>query len=300
MNYATAGSPDLPALLLVPGQTESWWGYEEALGLLSEHFRAYAVDLRGQGRSSWTPGRYTLDIMGNDLVRFIDDVIGAPTIVSGNSSGGVLAAWLSAYGKPEQIRGAVLEDPPLFASEVDPACGHSIRQALGPLFSYFHKWLGDQQTIGNWEGMQAAARTELPPEIGIALQTMQVTRPGAAGAEPAAPDAPPQNLREYDPEWASAFVTGRASASCDHARMLASVRTPILLTQHFSTVDEGTGRLLGALSDEQVQRARELVTDAGQPFDHLSLPEMAHAMHAQDPVLFTKTIADWSSTVTNA
>ena len=40
--------------------------------LLAEHFQVFAVDLRGQGRSTRTPGRYTLDNMGNDLVRFID------------------------------------------------------------------------------------------------------------------------------------------------------------------------------------------------------------------------------------
>ena len=42
--------------------------------LLAEHFQVFAVDLRGQGRSTRTPGRYTLDNMGNDLVRFIDVV----------------------------------------------------------------------------------------------------------------------------------------------------------------------------------------------------------------------------------
>src|SRR6478752_5719379 len=80
INYVTAGDPSRPALLLIPGQTESWWGYQQALGLLAEHFQAFAVDLRGQGRSTRTPGRYTLDNFGNDLVRFIDAVIGRPTI----------------------------------------------------------------------------------------------------------------------------------------------------------------------------------------------------------------------------
>ena len=70
MNYATAGSPATQALLLVPGQTESWWGYEAALPRLAEHFEVFAVDLRGQGRSTRTPGRYTLDNFANDLVRF--------------------------------------------------------------------------------------------------------------------------------------------------------------------------------------------------------------------------------------
>ena len=94
--------------------------------LLADHFQAFAVDLRGQGRSSRTPGRYTLDNFGNDLVRFIDTVIGRPTIVSGLSSGGVLSAWLSAYAKPGQVVAAVYEDPPLFSSEVRPArrAGH--------------------------------------------------------------------------------------------------------------------------------------------------------------------------------
>ena len=92
LNYATAGEASKPAVLLVPGQTESWWGYEAAMGLLKDRFQLFAVDLRGQGRSGRTPGRYTLDNMGNDLVRLIQGVIGRPTTVSGLSSGGVLSA----------------------------------------------------------------------------------------------------------------------------------------------------------------------------------------------------------------
>jgi hypothetical protein len=162
LNYATVGSADRPAVLLVPAQTESWWGYEAALPLLEPHFQVYAVDLRGQGRSTWTPGRYTLDTWGNDLVHFIDLVIGRPhrqrqligRCVVG-LAGGVCQTGPGA-------RRALLEDPPLFASEVSPAVGHSIRQAIGPLFATYNKWLGDQWTIGDWSGMQAAAQRELP------------------------------------------------------------------------------------------------------------------------------------------
>src|SRR5258708_30619078 len=82
INYAVAGTPDKPALLLIPGQTESGWGYEQAMGLLQENFQAFAVDLRGQGRSSRTPGRYTLDNFGNDMGRFIPLAIRRPAIVS--------------------------------------------------------------------------------------------------------------------------------------------------------------------------------------------------------------------------
>jgi pimeloyl-ACP methyl ester carboxylesterase len=282
LNYAVAGNDDKPALLLIPGQSESWWGYEPALPLLAEHFQAFAVDLRGQGRSTRTPGRYTLDNMGNDLVRFIDRAIGRPAVASGLSSGGVLSAWLSAYAKPGQIRGAHYEDPPLFASEVNPACGQSIRQGVGAMFALWSKYLGDQWSVGDWDGMIAAAPRELPAWLAALFSSM-----GAA--------EPPQNLREYDPEWARAFWSGTVAASCDHTRMLSSVKVPVLMTHHFRRVDDASGTLMGALSDLQAARARELVTAAGQSFDCKSFPTMGHSMHAQDPRLFTTTLAEWAA-----
>ncbi len=293
MNYATVGSPELPALLLVPAQTESWWGYEQAMGLLEEHFQVFAVDLRGQGRSTQTPGRYTLDTMGNDLVRFLDLVVGRPAIVSGNSSGGVLAAWLSAYAKPGQVRGVVCEDPPLFASETTPACGHSIHQAAGPVFATFNKWLGDQWSIGDWAGMQAAFPIELPGYMLRALGPMRLGSP----PDPARLDEPPQNMKEYDPEWGRAFVSGLVASGCDHGRMLAGARAPMLLTHHYRDIDAETGSLMGAISEEQVRRVRDLVTAAGQPFELLDVPDVAHAMHRHEPELFATTIRDWSATL---
>ncbi len=288
MNYVVSGAPGLPALLLIPGQTESWWGYEKALPLLADHFQAYAVDLRGQGRSSWTPGRYTLDNFGNDLVRFIDIVIGRPTLVSGLSSGGVLAAWLSAYAKPAQVRGAVYEDPPLFASETNPACGPSIRQSMGPVFAVWSKWLGDQWSVGDWSGSLRAMPREVPPVLLDGLAAMADAQSPPPGAEP------PQNLREYDPEWARAFVTGTVGAGCDHAAMLASVRVPVLFTHHFRRVDPATGHLLGAIADQQADRVRQLVEAAGQPFTYRSFPEMPHSMHGSDAELYARTVTDWA------
>ena len=292
MNYATAGDASLPALLLIPGQSESWWGYEAAMGCLAEHFHVHAVDLRGQGRSTWTPGRYTVDNFGNDLVRFIDLVIGRETIVSGLSSGGVLSAWLSAFAKPGQVRATVWEDPPLFSSQLTPAIGQGIGQAVGPIFAAWNKWLGDQWAIGDWAGLMRAFPEEIPPEMQRALASMM---PPDEDADPAA--GPPQNLREYDPEWGRAFTSGTATASCDHAAMLGRVRVPVLLTQHFRTVDERTGRLIGACSDDQVRRAREIVTASGGRIDHRSFPEMPHSMHEHAPKQYVETVLDWLATL---
>jgi pimeloyl-ACP methyl ester carboxylesterase len=281
MNYAKVGDRSRPALLLVPGQTESWWGYERAMPLLAEHFHVYAVDLRGQGRSTRTPGRYTLDNIANDLVRFIDLAIGRPTIVSGLSSGGVLSAWMSAYAKPGQVVAAHYEDPPLFASQVAPATGPGIRQAIGAMFQLWNTYLGDQWSVGDWDGLRSAAATPgvLPAWLaGLARL----------------PEEPLQNLKEYDPEWGRAFWSGSVAAACDHERMLRSVKVPVLLTHHFRRVDEKTGFLMGALSDLQGSRVRELLGEAGVRVDYRSFEAMGHSMHGQDPKLFTDTLVAWS------
>ena len=279
LNYAVTGPEKAPPLLLIPSQTESWWGYEPAMRLLEEDFRVYAVDLRGQGRSSRTPGRYTLDIMGNDLVRFLQLTVRAPAIVAGMSSGGVLSCWLSAYAPPGLVRAAYYEDPPLFSSEVDPAYGYAMHQGgIGNLFALFSKFLGDQWSVGDWEGMLAEAATALPPWLAQFASF---------------PAEPPQNMKEYDPEWARAFWTGTATIGCDHRRMLKSVKVPVLFTHHFRKDDPETGALIGAISDLQANRVQHLVESAGQTFHYLSFPHMGHSMHAEDPGLYVRVLTEW-------
>lgn len=285
LNHAVAGDPSTPALLLIPGQTESWWGYEPAMAILAEHFHVHAVDLRGQGRSTRTPGRYTLDNLGNDLVRFIDGVIGRPTIVAGLSSGGVLSAWLSAYARPGQVVGACYEDPPLFASEVRPAVGQGIGQSIGPVLAHFATYLGDQWRVGDWDGMVEAIPDELPGWLALVA--------GGLGAG----DEPTQNLKEYDPEWGRAFATGAVTAGCDHDRMLRSVKVPVLFTHHFHLVDETSGALMGASSDLQVERVRARVEEAGNRFDLVSLPTATHAYHQEDPRAYADIVTTWASSL---
>ncbi|WP_330250240.1 alpha/beta hydrolase [Nocardia sp. NBC_00565] len=292
MNYVVEGDPCAPALLLIPAQGESWWGYEKAIPLLMPHFQVFAVDLRGQGRSTWTPGRYTLDNVGNDLVRFIDRVIGRPTLAAGNSSGGVIAAWLAAFAKPGQIRAAVLEDPPLFSAQAAPPYGPGMMQTLGPMFAAWAKWLGDQWEIGDWDGLVQALPHELPAPLlpGIGFMLGDGTSDGAAAK-------PPQHLKEYDPEWARSWATDLANTACDHQSMLAQVRVPILLTHHFRMTDPETGHLIGALTDLQAQQVCRILEATGRPVTYVSLPDAPHTMHDPDPKRYVETVIDWIATL---
>jgi pimeloyl-ACP methyl ester carboxylesterase len=286
MNYVVTDNASLPALLLIPGQTESWWGYEKAMGLLERHFQCFAVDLRGQGRTTRTPGRYTLDNIGSDLVRFIWLVIQRPVIVSGLSSGGLVAAWLSAYGVPGSIRGVVCEDPPFFSSELNPAVGPPIGQATGPFWALLAKHLGDQWSVGDWNGLRSAASRDLPPWLQLMAERLIPQT-----------DEPSPELKEYDPEWARVTCAGGLAAGCDYARMLASIETPVLYTHHLRRIDPRSGGLIGTVSDQQAELACELMRSSGQRIDYRSFPTMGHRMHVLDPQLFAQVLVEWTPSV---
>jgi pimeloyl-ACP methyl ester carboxylesterase len=185
---------------------------------------------------------------------------------------------------PGTIRGAHYEDPPLFSSEVNTSCGHSIRQTIGPIFNLLNKYLGDQWSVGDWAGMVAALKTELPDWLSQAMAPMF-----GASSEVS------QNLKEYDPEWGRAFWEGSVFRTCDHARMLASVKCPVLYTHHFRYVDDTGGHLLGAASDLQARRVCELVSQAGQSIDYRSFPQTPHSMHGADPKLFTQLLVEFAA-----
>jgi pimeloyl-ACP methyl ester carboxylesterase len=54
---------------------------------------------------------------------------------------------------------------------------------------------------------------------------------------------------------------------------------------------------MGAISDLQASRVRELVAAAGQEIRYESFPEMGHSMHGQDPGLFARTVTQWAATL---
>ena len=284
INYVTAGDASRPALLLIPGQTESWWGYEQALPLLADHFQAFAVDLRGQGRSSRTPGRYTLDLIGNDLVRFIDGVIGRPTIVAGLSSGGVHLRVAFGLREARAGRRRLLRRPAAVLLRRAPR-GRAEHPPVDRPDLRGHGEVPRRPVVDRRLGRDGRRRcpTELP-----GWMTMLAGAFGMSG------DAgPPQSLKEYDPEWGRAFWTGSFYASSgDHERMLRSVKVPVLFTHHFRMIDEATGALMGASSDLQAGRVRQLVTEAGQPFDYVSLPTLRTRCTA---AIRSSTSTPWSA-----
>ncbi len=111
LNYAEG--PDAgPPLVLVHGGASRWQGFLPIIPALARRWHVYALDLRGHGRSGWTPNRYRLDDYTADLLAFLARCIARPAVVMGHSLGGNIAL-LAAVRAPQAVRAVALGDTPL-------------------------------------------------------------------------------------------------------------------------------------------------------------------------------------------
>ena len=110
LRYREWGRPDGAALLLLHGTTADSTTWSNVAPGLGEHFRVIALDLRGRADSEW-PDEYSLPLMADDVVKFMDalGILGA--VLVGHSSG-ALVAFLVATGHPDRLRMLVLEEMP--------------------------------------------------------------------------------------------------------------------------------------------------------------------------------------------
>ena len=67
----------------------------------------------------------------------------------------------------------------------------------------------------------------------------------------------------------------------------------MLLTHHMRIIDDATGFLFGAMSDQQAQRVQDLLTGAGVDVEYRSFPDVGHSMHGDKPELYVETLLDW-------
>ncbi|WP_338461109.1 alpha/beta fold hydrolase [Synechococcus elongatus IITB7] len=107
--YVQAGATtgDRPPLLLVHGfgaSTDHWW---KNIADLQADFQVWAIDLLGFGRSAKPAIDYSGQLWQQQLTDFIQDVIGQPAIVAGNSLGGY-AALCAAAAASDWVKGVVL------------------------------------------------------------------------------------------------------------------------------------------------------------------------------------------------
>ncbi|MFI9644132.1 3-oxoadipate enol-lactonase [Micromonospora sp. NPDC051925] len=103
LHLTVDGPAAAPALLLGSslGTAAAMW--EPQVPVLAERFRVIRYDHLGHGRSAVPAGPYTLDLLGRELLRTLDD-LGVPWVhYAGLSLGGMVGMWLAAHA-PDRVR----------------------------------------------------------------------------------------------------------------------------------------------------------------------------------------------------
>ncbi|WP_033288486.1 alpha/beta fold hydrolase [Amycolatopsis jejuensis] len=287
IHYAEGPAGPNPPLLLIHGQGVDWRSYARVLPALATDFTVYAVDVHGHGQSARTPSKYTAEAIGSDLARFVEDVIRARVVVSGHSSGGQLAAWLAGH-RPDLVRAAVLEDPPLFTTllpraektwnwvDLATTCHTYLEsgETDWPAYSFAHQKLWDFFGDG-------AARIV---RGGLARHAKHPDRPITLLFMPPSWNDMQRALESYDPHFGNAFYTGTWDEGFDHEATLRKIEAPTtLIHANWKYGDDGV--LQGAIDADDAQRIASLISNV-----EVVRVDSGHNVHGEKPTQFTEVV----------
>ncbi|MGF1469473.1 MAG: alpha/beta fold hydrolase [Sandaracinaceae bacterium] len=122
------GRGDLPAVLVLHGLSSTSAQYDNLLRRLRPHVRrVLAADLPGHGQSAAPAPGLCHRTMYQGLEEALDQVLGQPTVLFGNSLGGA-AAIRYALHRPERVAGLVLAAPA--GAPTPPAMMEALRARL--------------------------------------------------------------------------------------------------------------------------------------------------------------------------
>jgi pimeloyl-ACP methyl ester carboxylesterase len=106
--YRVAGHPAAPPMVLLHGLGDDQRDWRPVLPGLAQGHRVYTLDLRGHGGSDH-PGRYSFELMRDDVLGFLDTAGIERCVLIGHSMGGMVAILL-AEAAPHRLTHLILED----------------------------------------------------------------------------------------------------------------------------------------------------------------------------------------------
>jgi pimeloyl-ACP methyl ester carboxylesterase len=293
LSYAE-GPDQGPPLVLLHAQHMDWFSYSRVLPALAQRFHVFDVDYPGHG-ATVVPAGYpmTANRIGADLAEFIEVMIGEPVHVTGNSSGGLLTAWLAA-NRPDLVTSIVLEDPPLFSAEYPrirstiadksfTTCSAAVREGVDDFLLY---WIHSNRRFFRNNIFPGADLV-----LALAVRAYRRAHPG----DPVDVGLLPNDtirlflrgMDQFDPRFGAAFHDGTWHEGFDHAETLAEIGCPALLVQaDFTFLPDGT--LNGAMTQEDADRATALLSNG-----RYRRVDATHVVHLAAPELFVELLEDF-------
>ena len=107
LHYALSGRAGADLLVLSNSLGSSLAMWNKVLAPFEAEFRVLRYDMRGHGASSVPPGPYTLDELGQDVLRLLDEIGAQRVSFCGLSLGGLVGMWLGVH-QPNRLKCLIL------------------------------------------------------------------------------------------------------------------------------------------------------------------------------------------------
>lgn len=239
LHYQLDGPATAPVLVLSNSLGTDLHMWDAQISAFTEHFRVLRYDTRGHGHSLVTPGPYSIEQHGRDVLALLDALDLAQVHFCGLSMGGLIGQWL-AINAPQRLNRLVI-------------CNSAAKIGTADI------WNGriDSVLRDGAAGMRA-------------LRNGTITRwftPAFAAAHPAEVEAVVSVLEHTSPQGYAANCA--AVRDADFREQVATIRLPLLVVA--GQVDPVTTTDDGHFVLERVSGSRMVVLEAA----HLSSVEAA-------------------------
>lgn len=290
INYGEGKNNGHP-LLLIHGQGGDWKVYLDSFLKLSKKYHIYAIDCYGHGKSSHNPENYNIVDNGDDIIWFIENVIKRETIISGHSSGGLLAIYVASKNNP-LVSGVMLEDPPIFSTLKDYA---PKTWAYLDSFKTINDYLTgsmdepyDVYYLKNALWGQMFMKDIMPTIANHASRQIEKN-----------PDKPPQffyfpksinqmftYFKTYDLEYGNQFYNYTWHNDVNYEKLLVDIDIPVVYMHANEMFSEDGEILMAAATFEQAKRTCALIVDLCEFIEI----ESSHDIHVDNPEAFIDAI----------
>ena len=130
MNYELSGKKGAPIVILSHSLAFSLLMWNPQMEALNPHFQVLRYDIRGNGGSDAPSGAYTLELLGNDVIKLLDALNINKVHFVGLSIGGMIGQSL-ALNHAYRLRSLALCDTaPIIPQEAQPIWQERINKVL--------------------------------------------------------------------------------------------------------------------------------------------------------------------------
>jgi pimeloyl-ACP methyl ester carboxylesterase len=257
LNYAESATEG-PPLLLLHGSSFRWQTFSSLIPALCQRWHLYALDFRGHGKSSHGFATYRYQHLVDDVVEFVAECIGKPTVIYGYSLGGAVgfaaAARLGALAQRMIIADNFLYHDSMLEIQAQPL--------LQSMFRGVQRIAG-QQTPD--------ATLPLLSEIKLPVNGDEITVGDLFAGNPGFLEMWAECVSQLDPKVLEIFFTPLTREEFNGDRMLREISCPIVIFQ-------ANPALGGIMPDRDVERVLSVRPEAAVHRFHLG-----HMMHMENP-----------------